>query len=692
MESNPLNSPPKNTKKIFFLVFGLFGFLSAALLGYFFYLDYQARQEEKSAQEKLQRAKQLKMDAEKHLHDLVLAQIEKIKDQGISPPPCPLIYPLLDAKGKVTPLGSYLSYFSMKCATYLPQEVYLLPNPGLAFDDFGLFNVLNSKHGTYITQLPYRLGTQDTAKGILKIFSKGYRIDLKFSRGSKTKKYQRVFKKGSLHLAPAWMAGCIHDWTDFHPTVEEEKYMQKPIFIKDDDLIRAASLEWIIRGGGAELVNRWDEILKRNPENPYLVDRWANILEARNKAWVHSELFGLYNPLIAKYPNSTFLKLSLCSQLECIGMYDEALAQIWPEMVKDDNNPDFYNFASLCLEWKGYYPECYQLFKVWTDKHPENAQAWMGFADFMIDYGWQARGGGFANTVSQKAWEIFKQRINEGLGYALKASNLEPGNIEVWNTLLHFGNGAQLDHVTMFKYFENAIHCNPQSIDPYEYMLDYLQPKWFGSEEELFGFAEKYKKDFPSLYSYAFSNLHQHYSDDPLTYDEWLEKFKLFVKENPAYWNEFKDSYKKQLKQNPEQVETWENYLSWLAETDEEKEVLIDAKKISHLTPELKALYPYMVLNTNNTMAGKYSTSQKGDYFSRPGPVKQTFEAYSMLLDLDPHNWNIWNRMARFSWKISNLEKTKEAFMGIGSHWDATVWDEDSFDKAKAVVLGGSSK
>jgi hypothetical protein len=687
----PSVPPPKKINKRYFWLIGLVAVLVFGLLSANFYLGKREEEQEKKAQEVLRSIKQKQMDAEKHKHDLVLEHIQAIKDHGISLPPCPLVYPLLDAKGKVTPLGSYLSYFSMKCATYLPQEVYLLPNPGEAFNDFHLFDVQKTDHGKYISQLSYRLGTKDFAKGTLTKTSKGYRIRLKFSRGSKNKKYEKIFDKGKLHLATAWMASCIHDWTGFHSDAAENTYLGKPVFANDEDLLRGSNLEWMFRGGGAKLVNRWDEILNRNPENPFLVDRWATIQIARDDVWVKANLFGLYDPLIAKSPNNTFVKISYADQLESVGLYDNALDQLWSEMVKDDNNPDFYYLARLCLEGKGYYPECYELMKGWVNKHPENARAWMGFAEFMCEYAWQARGGGYANTVPQEAWKVFFQRIKEGVDSAEKATQLEPNNSRTWGELVAYSNGAEFDDETFHKYFKEAIRCDPGDSWNYTSCLEHLQPKWGGSVEDLFGFAEKYKKEFPILYLYAFSDLFSYCGDNsPESRKKWRADLRVLIKQKPVFWKKFRMAYQAKLKQNPENVGTWQGYVNWMSENDEERSVLNDVKKLMKVSPELNALYPYMVLNLNNKIEELQSDQdkkEKGNYLSQQPAVQKTNMAYSQLLKLDPHNWNIWNRMARFSYQGNDLEKCREAFNGIGDHWDEAVWDKATFDKAKAAAM-----
>lgn len=94
------------------------GALLILLFDYHYYSHWWAqRQSAKTA-----------LDAKERPHREILAQMEDIKLHGATLPPCPLIFPLLDSKGRVTPLGSYLSYWAMDQAAYLPEMAFSVPN------------------------------------------------------------------------------------------------------------------------------------------------------------------------------------------------------------------------------------------------------------------------------------------------------------------------------------------------------------------------------------------------------------------------------------------------------------------------------------------------------------------------------------------------------------------------------------
>src|SRR5579859_1016482 len=144
------------------------GTLLILLLGYHYYSNWwTAKKNAKAAQE----AKELP-------HRQILAQLEDLKLHGTSLPPCPLIFPLLDSKGRVTPLGSYLSYWAMDQAAYRPQAALSLPNLEQVFGEFDLFNSHQAASDAYKTQFPLRFNTKDFGEGAWKKTFKGWKIHL----------------------------------------------------------------------------------------------------------------------------------------------------------------------------------------------------------------------------------------------------------------------------------------------------------------------------------------------------------------------------------------------------------------------------------------------------------------------------------------------------------------------------------
>lgn len=673
-----------NMKRIIVLM-GFGGVLAAGTLAYFYYQELQI---EKKAAQELALAKQKQLELQKKLsgapgsHLAVHQMIEDLRVNGKTPPPCPLIYPLLNEKGRVTPLGSYLSYFAMVQAACLPEAVLNLPNPGSAFQNFKLFDAGPSQYQEqYHQQLPYFWGTQDCANGKLVRTKSGYRIVLQFKGSHPPQQFEKKFKAGQLHLAPSWMASCLQQWIGFQPNTNQTACLNTPVFLNDDDLKRGASLESLARQGGCQLVNRWDAILAKNPENAYLLERWIDILNAR-EGTNHLELI---EPIAKKYPENPWIQLTYAQELYSLKKYDDVLKISMDELKMNDDNPDWYSYAVCALEAKRYYDEAIELLKNWVQKHPENPNALMQLAIHMRYWAWAARGSDWSKNVSPEGWKTFKDRIAEGLKSAQKATDLAPLYGRAWGGLMEYGNGADFDKVTMQGYFEKVLQLDPNDYNAYSTYMDYLEPKWNGSDEKMFDLAEKYKKRFPVLFTVPSTEKFQVYTEDQS--EEGLAKWRRDQKKkikNSPYWKDFADGCKNYLLVNPGDFGEWIAYLDWAKLRGNTQPVLDLAKKVSAQTKEWAGIYPYLVLaDSDATQNGLSTYYDKKNFIKKPAVVKLRLRAYKSLLALDPDNWDIWNRLAYLQTQNKLNRDAKKTFQQIGNHWVAEVWPKDDFEEAK---------
>lgn len=56
-----------------------------------------------------------------------------------------------------------------------------------------------------------------------------------------------------------------------------------------------------------------------------------------------------------------------------------------------------------------------KLHQEWQARFPKSVTARVTFAKHMVSHAWQARGGGYASTVTQGMWEKFHDRLSEAL-------------------------------------------------------------------------------------------------------------------------------------------------------------------------------------------------------------------------------------------------------------------------------------
>jgi hypothetical protein len=128
---------------------------------------------------------------------------------------------------------------------------------------------------------------------------------------------------------------------------------------------------------------------------------------------------------------------------------------------------------------------------------------------FYIHNAWDARGRGFANTVTERGWEVFYERLEFADSALRIAHNEKQDRPEAASEMIMLAMGKSRSRAEMEKWFELAIKADPLYFSAYIRKLEYLHPKWSGSEEEYFTFAyqclrtELWQIDCPLLMLYA---------------------------------------------------------------------------------------------------------------------------------------------------------------------------------------------
>lgn len=122
--------------------------------------------------------------------------------------------------------------------------------------------------------------------------------------------------------------------------------------------------------------------------------------------------------------------------------------------------------------------------EAWTTERPDSSEARLALAQYWIHMGWEARGGGYANTVSRQARQLFEERLEKASQAIEKASEL--GNkdlaLELTRISLHQGKGEPAEIVEAFK---RATEAYPDRLEPYLFMVIPLLPRWYGEPGDL---------------------------------------------------------------------------------------------------------------------------------------------------------------------------------------------------------------
>jgi TPR repeat protein len=108
----------------------------------------------------------------------------------------------------------------------------------------------------------------------------------------------------------------------------------------------------------------------------------------------------------------------------------------------------------------------------------------------MIDWAWEARGSGYANTVSEEGWALFGRRLRRARADLERAATLDPTLAPAYARLITVGMGLSLEPAEGLVYFEKAVKADPTYIDAYTRQLTSMMPKWGGDEEAMWAFVK----------------------------------------------------------------------------------------------------------------------------------------------------------------------------------------------------------
>lgn len=118
----------------------------------------------------------------------------------------------------------------------------------------------------------------------------------------------------------------------------------------------------------------------------------------------------------------------------------------------------------------------------WASEKPKSVTARVALAWVYEQYAWDARGGGYADTVSNSGWRLFEERVNMAKQALGQAAGLPTKCPEWYVIMLEIGQDQGWDKSAMQSLFEKGFTFEPGYYYPIRAMGNYLQPKWGGEK------------------------------------------------------------------------------------------------------------------------------------------------------------------------------------------------------------------
>jgi hypothetical protein len=183
--------------------------------------------------------------------------------------------------------------------------------------------------------------------------------------------------------------------------------------------------------------------------------------------------------------------------------------------------------------------------------HPKSL-ALTALGSEMLLYAWDARGSGYANTVTPEGWKLFAERIALARKLLTEAWKLDQSNCEAATAMLTVmkAEGSPRGEIEMW--FKRAMKLDPCNKRACMQKMDCLDPKWGGSVKDMLDFGHELAKGgnwaggLPLIleetyWTIAFkSPLAKPPMPDPL----WFNR--------PEIWADVQPIYEEKLRRSPE--------------------------------------------------------------------------------------------------------------------------------------------
>lgn len=134
---------------------------------------------------------------------------------------------------------------------------------------------------------------------------------------------------------------------------------------------------------------------------------------------------------------------------------------------------------------------------VWVHERPGSSIPLLVRGAHGVRWAWRARGGGMADTVDARAWDVFFGRLNAAERDLLEAARLAPADPVPWTSLVTSGRGLQISLEELCLRFDQATARERWLPYAHDQMLQGLCAKWAGTSELMFHFASDTTAEAP---------------------------------------------------------------------------------------------------------------------------------------------------------------------------------------------------
>lgn len=165
---------------------------------------------------------------------------------------------------------------------------------------------------------------------------------------------------------------------------------------------------------------------------------------------------------------------------ELVGFYDVMAIPVYVGELKDSDYA--HRIATL---------------NKWIVAFPESAAARISLALVYVNWAGLARGGGFADSVSDYQWAQFRERTVQARAILLEASSLKEKDPFWYFVMQQVAHNQGWDKAHARDLLDQAVAFEPDFFHYYREYADYLLPQWYGEPGDIPAFAEEATSKIP---------------------------------------------------------------------------------------------------------------------------------------------------------------------------------------------------
>lgn len=114
-----------------------------------------------------------------------------------------------------------------------------------------------------------------------------------------------------------------------------------------------------------------------------------------------------------------------------------------------------------------------------------------------IGWAWDARGSGYASSVTEEGWKLFRQRLVLAENCLDEVLDRDPRNVEALDGMITLASARSKGLPEIQRRFDAVIAIDPANESAHSRMLQAVCRKWQGSSELMFQFARERAAAYP---------------------------------------------------------------------------------------------------------------------------------------------------------------------------------------------------